>query len=254
MTHPHPKRNFVPKAVVSDNKGNEANVVKASACWVWRPKQKVLDHVSRHNGASMNFKRFDYIDAQGRSKHMTGNKSYLSDYEEINGGFVAFGGNSKGNLPTKEIQAESTDNNMPLHGSIDERMTILAKDKEVTLMKKCPLTGSNQGKVNKEGERQKRVESLLRSHPLTKEILQGVKIQRMDELPTKDILISDEGNVSDPEDTDNAHMPKILDTITWFRPILKEERPASPEPEWAIPLLDLPIAENNWENAFAKAY
>ncbi|GJZ42394.1 ribonuclease H-like domain-containing protein, partial [Tanacetum coccineum] len=27
-----------PKAVVSDNKGNEANVVKASACWVWRPK------------------------------------------------------------------------------------------------------------------------------------------------------------------------------------------------------------------------
>ncbi|GJT39726.1 ribonuclease H-like domain-containing protein [Tanacetum coccineum] len=57
-----------PKAVVSDNKGNEANVVKASACWVWRPKQKVLDHVSRHNGASINFKRFDYVDAQGRSK------------------------------------------------------------------------------------------------------------------------------------------------------------------------------------------
>ncbi|GJV20611.1 putative ribonuclease H-like domain-containing protein [Tanacetum coccineum] len=32
----------------------------------------------------------------GCSRHMTGNKSYLSDYEEINGGFVAFGGNSKG--------------------------------------------------------------------------------------------------------------------------------------------------------------
>ncbi|GJT60748.1 hypothetical protein Tco_1004281 [Tanacetum coccineum] len=56
------------KAVVSNNKGNEANVVKASACWVWRPKQKVLDQVFRHNGASMNFKRFDYVDAQGRSK------------------------------------------------------------------------------------------------------------------------------------------------------------------------------------------
>ncbi|GJV26352.1 hypothetical protein Tco_1379047 [Tanacetum coccineum] len=26
-----------PKAAVSDNKGNEANVVKAPACWVWRP-------------------------------------------------------------------------------------------------------------------------------------------------------------------------------------------------------------------------
>ncbi|GKE50132.1 hypothetical protein Tco_1481390 [Tanacetum coccineum] len=27
-----------PKEVVSVNKGNEANAVKASACWVWRPK------------------------------------------------------------------------------------------------------------------------------------------------------------------------------------------------------------------------
>ncbi|GJR63651.1 hypothetical protein Tco_1505813 [Tanacetum coccineum] len=57
-----------PKAVVSNNKGNKANAVKAPACWVWRPKQKVLDHVSRYNGASMNFKRFNYVNAQGRSK------------------------------------------------------------------------------------------------------------------------------------------------------------------------------------------
>ncbi|GJU93800.1 ribonuclease H-like domain-containing protein, partial [Tanacetum coccineum] len=85
-----------PKAVLSAVKGNKGNAVKASACWVWRPKHKILDHVSRNNGASMSFKRFDYIDAQGRSKHMTGNKSYLIDYEEIDGGFVAFGGNSKG--------------------------------------------------------------------------------------------------------------------------------------------------------------
>ncbi|GJU40810.1 retrovirus-related pol polyprotein from transposon TNT 1-94 [Tanacetum coccineum] len=76
-----------PKAVLSAVKGNKGNAVKASACWVWRPKHKILDHVSRNNGASMSFKRFDYIDAQGRSK---------SDYEEIDGGFVAFGGNSKG--------------------------------------------------------------------------------------------------------------------------------------------------------------
>nr|GEU85990.1 putative ribonuclease H-like domain-containing protein [Tanacetum cinerariifolium] len=58
---------------------------------VWRLKHKVLNHVSRNNGASMSFKRFDYVDAQGRSKHMTGNRSYLTDYEEIDGGFVAFG-------------------------------------------------------------------------------------------------------------------------------------------------------------------
>ncbi|GJW64392.1 ribonuclease H-like domain-containing protein [Tanacetum coccineum] len=95
------------KAVASDNKGNEANVVKASACWVWRPNQKVLDHVSRHNGASMNFKRFDYGNPQlelqekgvidsGCSRHMTRNKSNFSDYEEIDGGFVAFGRDPKG--------------------------------------------------------------------------------------------------------------------------------------------------------------
>ncbi|GJZ87442.1 hypothetical protein Tco_0659052 [Tanacetum coccineum] len=84
-----------PKAVLSVVKENKRNAVKASTCWVWRPKHKVLDHVSRNNGASISFKRFDYVDAQGRSKHMTGNRSYLIDYEEIDRGFVAFGGNSK---------------------------------------------------------------------------------------------------------------------------------------------------------------
>nr|GFC39284.1 ribonuclease H-like domain-containing protein [Tanacetum cinerariifolium] len=32
----------------------------------------------------------------GCSRHMTGNMSYLLDFEEINGGYVAFGGNPKG--------------------------------------------------------------------------------------------------------------------------------------------------------------
>ncbi|GKD38116.1 hypothetical protein Tco_1258323 [Tanacetum coccineum] len=75
----------------------------------------------------------------------------------------------------------------------------------------------------------------------------------MDKQPTEDILISDEGYVSDPEDTDNAHMPKVPDTTTWFRRIPEEERHASPEPEWVIPLIDLPEANNNWANAFSKA-
>ncbi|GJX88314.1 putative ribonuclease H-like domain-containing protein [Tanacetum coccineum] len=84
-----------PKAVVNTVKGNNVNDVKASTCWVWKPKTKVIDHVSKHNSASMKFKRFDYIDAQARSngcsRHMTGNMSYLTDFEEIDGGYVAFG-------------------------------------------------------------------------------------------------------------------------------------------------------------------
>ncbi|GJW80565.1 putative ribonuclease H-like domain-containing protein [Tanacetum coccineum] len=85
-----------PKAVVNAVKENNFNAVKASACWVWKPKHKFLDHVSKHNSASITLKKFDYIDAQGRSKHMTGNMSYLIDYEEIYGGYIAFGGNPKG--------------------------------------------------------------------------------------------------------------------------------------------------------------
>ncbi|GJX96189.1 putative ribonuclease H-like domain-containing protein [Tanacetum coccineum] len=85
-----------PKAVVNDNKENKANVVKASTCWVWRPKQKKLDHVSRHNEESTaRFQEKGVIDS-GLSRHMIGNKSYLSDYKEIDGGFIAFGGSTKG--------------------------------------------------------------------------------------------------------------------------------------------------------------
>ncbi|GJW07516.1 putative ribonuclease H-like domain-containing protein [Tanacetum coccineum] len=80
-----------PKALVSNNKGNEANAVKASSCWVWRPKQKVLDH----GNPQQDLKDKGVIDS-GCSRHMTGNKSYLTDYEEIDGGFVSFRGNSKG--------------------------------------------------------------------------------------------------------------------------------------------------------------
>nr|GEY84711.1 copia protein [Tanacetum cinerariifolium]GEZ03602.1 copia protein [Tanacetum cinerariifolium] len=79
-----------PKAVLNVVQGNHVNAVKASACWVWRPKHKVLDHVSKNNGASMSSKGFIYVDAQGRSK------SYLTYYEEIDRGFVAFRSNSKG--------------------------------------------------------------------------------------------------------------------------------------------------------------
>ncbi|GJU68509.1 retrovirus-related pol polyprotein from transposon TNT 1-94 [Tanacetum coccineum] len=79
------------KAVISAVKGNKGNAVKASACWVWRPKQKVLD-----NGNLRQDLKDKRVIESGCSRHMTGNRSYLTDYKEINGGFVAFGGNSKG--------------------------------------------------------------------------------------------------------------------------------------------------------------
>ncbi|GKD18231.1 hypothetical protein Tco_1207389 [Tanacetum coccineum] len=57
-----------PKAVVNVVKGNNFNAAKASACWVWKPKNKVLNHFSKHNSASITLKKFDYVDAQDRSK------------------------------------------------------------------------------------------------------------------------------------------------------------------------------------------
>ncbi|GJU61207.1 hypothetical protein Tco_1243042 [Tanacetum coccineum] len=80
-----------PKAVVNAVKGNNVNVVKASACWVWKPKTKVLDH----GNPQMDLQDQGVIDS-GCSRHMTRNMSYLTDYEEIDGGYVAFGGNPKG--------------------------------------------------------------------------------------------------------------------------------------------------------------
>ncbi|GKB84029.1 putative ribonuclease H-like domain-containing protein [Tanacetum coccineum] len=86
-----------PKAVVNAVKGNNLNAVKASACWVWKPKHKVLDH----GNPQMDLQDKGVIDS-GCSRHMTGNMSYLTDYEEIDGGYVAFGGNPKGGKITRK--------------------------------------------------------------------------------------------------------------------------------------------------------
>ncbi|GKB14009.1 fructose-bisphosphate aldolase [Tanacetum coccineum] len=41
----------------------------------------------------------------GCSRHMTGNMSYLTNYEQIDGGYVAFGGNPKGGKITRKVSA-----------------------------------------------------------------------------------------------------------------------------------------------------
>ncbi|GJY93262.1 putative ribonuclease H-like domain-containing protein [Tanacetum coccineum] len=89
-TRPMPKAVFNaarPKAVVNVVKGNNVNVVKASTCWVWKLKTK--------GNPQIDLQDHGVIDS-GCSRHMTGNMSYLTDYEEIDRGYVAFGGNPKG--------------------------------------------------------------------------------------------------------------------------------------------------------------
>ncbi|GKC29102.1 hypothetical protein Tco_1036396, partial [Tanacetum coccineum] len=79
------------RAVVSKNMGKGVNAVKALACWVWKAK---------NNSASTTFKKYSYMDARGRSKYMTGNKCYLTEYEDYDGRFVSFG-DGKGRISGK---------------------------------------------------------------------------------------------------------------------------------------------------------
>ncbi|GJT58947.1 ribonuclease H-like domain-containing protein [Tanacetum coccineum] len=79
-----------PKAVLNVVKGNHVEAVKASAYWVSKPKTKVIDH----GNPQQDLQDKGVIDSRC-SRHMTGNMSYLTDFEEIDGGYVAFGGNPK---------------------------------------------------------------------------------------------------------------------------------------------------------------
>ncbi|GJR34632.1 ribonuclease H-like domain-containing protein [Tanacetum coccineum] len=83
-----------PKAVVNDVVGDGENAVKYQHVG-FGDQQEMLLIIPLKTGSYM-LKRFDYVDLQGRLKHMTGNKSFLIDYQEIDGGFVAFGGSPKG--------------------------------------------------------------------------------------------------------------------------------------------------------------
>ncbi|GJT77364.1 putative ribonuclease H-like domain-containing protein [Tanacetum coccineum] len=99
-----------PKAVVSAAVGNGENAVKSSACWIWRPTGNVIDHTSKDSGSYMlkrsgtmfvykeDLKSDQGIFDSGCSRHMTGNKSFLTDYQEVDGGFVAFAGSPKGGI------------------------------------------------------------------------------------------------------------------------------------------------------------
>nr|GEU29679.1 hypothetical protein [Tanacetum cinerariifolium] len=107
MSNPHPKRNLVPRAVlmrfgfktlntamqnfsravVSVNTARQINTAYP------RPTVNSARPVSNGNPhQDLQEKRF--IDS-GCSMHMTGNLSYLFEYEVIDGGYVAFGGDPK---------------------------------------------------------------------------------------------------------------------------------------------------------------
>nr|GEW58585.1 integrase, catalytic region, zinc finger, CCHC-type, peptidase aspartic, catalytic [Tanacetum cinerariifolium] len=60
-------------------------------------------------------------------------------------------------------------------------------------------------------------------------------------------------HLSDDEDIENAHIPKVHLQQNWWKP-LEEDRPVTPKPAWSIPSSGLPVPTNNWAYALASTY
>ncbi|GJX29558.1 putative ribonuclease H-like domain-containing protein [Tanacetum coccineum] len=136
LTHPHPKRNFIPTTVATKSGQVPVNAAKQNSLRAATsistvghvntvaPKLKVktarLNNVStawrkavvsaavRNGENSINADNLQYtLHDQGIfdsecSRHMIGNKSFLTDYQKVYGGFVAFAGSPKGGKITRK--------------------------------------------------------------------------------------------------------------------------------------------------------
>nr|GEU80397.1 hypothetical protein [Tanacetum cinerariifolium] len=93
--------------------GKRGNAVKASACWIWKPRQNTTNKGPNSNSdnSQSNIDDKGYWDS-GCSRHMTGNISYLSDYEPFDGGYMSFGQGGckitgKGTIKTGTLEFEN---------------------------------------------------------------------------------------------------------------------------------------------------
>ncbi|GJX20814.1 ribonuclease H-like domain-containing protein [Tanacetum coccineum] len=131
-THPCAKKNLVSRAVlmksglVSVNTARQVNIAhskttvnaarpmsylsKIAHSTVKRPIHKNTafknSNINQRGNPQMDLQDQGVIDS-GCSRHMTGNMSYLTDYEEIDGGYVAFGGNPKEGKSQEKLIDES---------------------------------------------------------------------------------------------------------------------------------------------------
>nr|GFC13373.1 hypothetical protein [Tanacetum cinerariifolium] len=85
-----------PKPSISPSRVNAANpfAVSAARINVVKPSAvTAVQHTYTKKGNPQQGLKDKCVIDSGFSRHMTGNISYLSDFEELNGGYVAFGGN-----------------------------------------------------------------------------------------------------------------------------------------------------------------
>ncbi|GJS24264.1 putative ribonuclease H-like domain-containing protein [Tanacetum coccineum] len=100
------KVNTAKVKVVSTVEGKRETAVKSSAGCNWRPQRYIWHNDYLHRA----LKNKGIVDS-GCSGHMTGNKAYLAEFQDFNGGPVAFGGSKgyitgKGKIKTGEVDFE----------------------------------------------------------------------------------------------------------------------------------------------------
>nr|GEV29339.1 hypothetical protein [Tanacetum cinerariifolium] len=135
MTHPNPQRHVVPTAVLTKSKLVPLTAARPvttavpqphvtrprpAKTIVTKPHSPPIRNINRRPspkastfplkvttakapmGNPQHALKDKWVIDSGCSRHMTGNMSYLSDIKEINGGYVAFGGNPKGGKITRK--------------------------------------------------------------------------------------------------------------------------------------------------------
>ncbi|GJX55658.1 hypothetical protein Tco_0285555 [Tanacetum coccineum] len=75
-----------------------------------------------------------------------------------------------------------------------------------------------------------------------------------DDLMNEESIPDEQVNLSDDEDSGNDHLPKADMRKDWWKPLLEEERPTTPEPAWTIPSSNMSDVENNWASALVSTY
>ncbi|GKB05210.1 hypothetical protein Tco_0833405, partial [Tanacetum coccineum] len=72
--------------------------------------------------------------------------------------------------------------------------------------------------------------------------------------PSNNHILDEQVHSSDDEDIKSDHIPKVNLKQDWWKPLLKEDTPAIPEPAWSISSSDLPVLINSWASALASTY
>ncbi|GJT28483.1 putative ribonuclease H-like domain-containing protein, partial [Tanacetum coccineum] len=119
-----------PKIVVNVVKGNNVNDIQVSDGL--GPQKNPIFLTNVHGNPQIDLQDKGVIDS-GCSRHMTWKMSYLTDYKEIDGGYVAFGSNPKGGkiigrVPRKNNMYSVDLNNIVLKGGLTCRFVKATSD------------------------------------------------------------------------------------------------------------------------------